>query len=116
MNKMKSVLFINLIFALLILNMATVMRGVFKNPDYPGKCFIHDKIMSPGEIIPDPSSECGRIICNENSWIVVQTCGTMKPPKGYKLGDPFDAAAPYPKCCRKHFVPIEEGDKKTAFS
>ncbi|KAM7360657.1 uncharacterized protein ACRADG_006721 isoform 1-T1 [Cochliomyia hominivorax] len=107
---MKLLFFINLIFTFLFLHEAAVSRGVHKDPDHPGKCVINDIIMSPGEIVLNPFNKCRRMICGANSWVVIHTCGAILPPKGYKLGEPLDATAPYPKCCERHYISIEERD------
>ncbi|XP_023298476.2 uncharacterized protein LOC111680989 [Lucilia cuprina] len=102
---MKLFLIIGLICGLIIANKAAVMQGNYADPKHPGKCVYHDMILSPGE---HPYSKCGRMLCGETGWIVFHTCGAILPPDGHKLGKPIYPDAKYPKCCEKHYIPIEE--------
>ncbi|KAM7360658.1 uncharacterized protein ACRADG_006721 isoform 2-T2 [Cochliomyia hominivorax] len=106
---MKFLLIINIILGLICLNRAAEMSGFFKDPKHPGKCVVDGIIMSPGEEVLNPKGECSRVFCGEESYAVIQTCGVFVPPKGYKLGEPIEPNAPYPKCCKSHFIPIVEG-------
>ncbi|TMW44729.1 hypothetical protein DOY81_010191, partial [Sarcophaga bullata] len=90
---------------LLQLNMASVAMGVYKDPKYPGKCVIGDKILSNGEQAQVPK-QCARMLCRPDSWVKFQYCSPIKPPPGYKLGEPSMLQANYPDCCTRPFIPI----------
>ncbi|XP_065363505.1 uncharacterized protein LOC135956834 [Calliphora vicina] len=102
---MKFLLLISLICGLIITNRAAEMRGNYADPKHPGKCVVKGVVLSPGE---HPYSRCGRMLCGESGAVVFHTCGAILPPEGHKLGEPIHPTAPYPKCCEKHYIPIEK--------
>ncbi|XP_037816889.1 uncharacterized protein LOC119607159 [Lucilia sericata] len=104
---MKFWLLISLISVCIVANRAAVARGTYKDPRYPGKCVVGDLIVSPGEEATHPFSRCGRMLCGSEGSVVFHTCGAIGAPSGYKLGDPIEPTAPYPTCCKRHFIPID---------
>ncbi|KAH8378081.1 hypothetical protein KR093_009071 [Drosophila rubida] len=95
-----------LLFAALLLphTEAGLMQGKFANPAHPGKCFVSPNlILSPGEKAKYPQMECARIICQDNSYAQIMTCGAVGGPPNCKLKQSFPNAD-YPKCCEVEFI------------
>ncbi|EDW12966.1 uncharacterized protein LOC6577569 isoform X2 [Drosophila mojavensis] len=84
---------------------AAVLRGLFANEKYPGKCYVSENlILSSGEQAKYPEMDCARIICGSESWAEIHTCGVEVPPPGFQFGNVKNPNADYPKCCERELI------------
>ncbi|KAI8127334.1 uncharacterized protein LOC111687592 [Lucilia cuprina] len=102
---MKFLLFINIICVLVVANRAAMARGIFKDPEHPGKCVVEGLILSPGETAKYPHG-CAIMTCYDDGLVIFYGCGSMQPPPGYVMGGLSNPSAPYPKCCRRPLILI----------
>ncbi|KAH8262960.1 hypothetical protein KR044_002532 [Drosophila immigrans] len=82
---------------------AGAASGVFKDPAHPGKCVLKPNvILNPGQIAKYPDMDCARIICGENSFAQIHTCGAVGVPPNC-VAETTHPKADYPKCCEVTF-------------
>uniref|UniRef100_A0A1A9W6P7 Single domain-containing protein n=1 Tax=Glossina brevipalpis TaxID=37001 RepID=A0A1A9W6P7_9MUSC len=73
---MKFLLFLTIICVSVGIGVSTITRGVYRNPDHPGKCVINDNIiLSAGDEITNPYVPCGVINCCNNGYLQLNLSG-----------------------------------------
>uniref|UniRef100_A0A1B0BA91 Single domain-containing protein n=1 Tax=Glossina palpalis gambiensis TaxID=67801 RepID=A0A1B0BA91_9MUSC len=64
----------HLIFLIIFVSVqgfTTITRGVYRDPEHPGKCVINENlILSAGEEVSNPYVPCGIISCCNNGHVI----------------------------------------------
>ncbi|KAM7361533.1 uncharacterized protein ACRADG_012538 [Cochliomyia hominivorax] len=100
---MKFLIVVLFILSVCAVSFASEAVGFFRDPAHPGKCVYENLILSPGEEAKIPN-DCGRILCGDDGFATIQTCGVMGAPPGCKYTDYIDINAPYAECCERKLV------------